>query len=68
LPLLLVCWSAEDELFPIVHKHLYVVRFTAESIQAKLACAASLAELHPAWQQEWQQQRRHQVLRVLQVG
>lgn len=59
---------AEDELFPIVHKNLYVVRFPAEAIHAKLACAASLAALHPPWLQEWQQLAQHRTLRVLQVG
>lgn len=46
-------FTAEPELYALVHKNLPVLRFPVNAVDAKLACVSSLVCLNQAWRQEW---------------
>lgn len=56
---------AESELLPLLHHSLSVLRLTTELMDSKVACASSLALLHPAWGADCQTMGPQQKLRLL---
>eukprot|EP00878_Enallax_costatus_P010567 GHUV01011035.1.p1 GENE.GHUV01011035.1~~GHUV01011035.1.p1 ORF type:complete len:696 (+),score=242.90 GHUV01011035.1:240-2327(+) len=58
----------DAELYPMVYKHLSIMRFPIESNEAKLACVGGLARLHPAWAEACKTEPPGNKLRMLQAG
>lgn len=59
---------ADAELYPMIHKHLNIMRFPVESNEAKMTSVSSLSLLHPAWTAEWKVQPLYNKLRELSAG
>lgn len=44
---------ADEQLYPLIHGYMTLLRFPVNSVEAKVACAASLACLSERWTGDW---------------
>lgn len=56
---------ADDELYPLLHKHVAVLRYPTDHAAAKLGAFRALTALHPAWAAACEGQPKHQLVRVV---
>ncbi|KAF8069383.1 hypothetical protein HT031_001498 [Scenedesmus sp. PABB004] len=60
--------GAEAELYPLVHRHLTMLRFPVAAVEGKLACVAALSRLHAPWAAEWAAANVPTRVRAIQAG
>ena len=57
--------SPDEELYPLLHKHVALLRYPTDHAAAKLAAFHALTSLHPAWAEARDQQSKQQTVRVI---
>ncbi|WIA10420.1 hypothetical protein OEZ85_010612 [Tetradesmus obliquus] len=58
----------EEELYPLVHGYMTLLRFDTDSVEAKMACAGSLARLSERWSNDWSSLSVLSKVRTIQAG
>lgn len=58
----------DDQLYPVVHDHLSLLRYPSSLMVAKVAMVEAVMSLHPPWAEAWHRRSPLNLVRIIMAG